>query len=111
MAVEEVPHELREAAEAVLAEFRAACADGASDGVWLADYEVLELRAKLTAGDLEVYLPRPLLEDLANLPPAARRQLLEDLRGIPARAQAGAGTHWLLREQGKARALSRRPFA
>lgn len=111
MSSEEVPRELREVAETVLSEFHAACGDSAAESVWLAEYEVLELRVELGGAGIEVYLPRPLLEDLVNLNLVMRKQVLDDLRGIPARAQDGEGARWLLREQGKARALARRPFA
>ncbi len=113
MSIDAVPRELREVAETALSEFRAACADGEAGLAWLGDYEVLELRAAqfTGAGDLEVYLPRPLLEDLGNLDLATRKQVLDELRGVPARARRGEGRHWLLREQGRARALGQRPFA
>jgi len=110
MSSEQVPRELREAADTVLSEFHTACGDSAAESVWLAEYEVLELRVDLGGEGIEVYLPRPLLEDLANLDLAMRKQVLADLRGIPARARNAEGTCWLLGEQGKARALPRRPF-
>lgn len=112
MGIDDVPSELRAAADAALSEFRAACADGSGTLGWLGDYEVLELRAPGFVGeqDLEVYMPRPLLEDLKNLGPAERKQVLEELRAIPGRALGGAGHRWVIGEQGRVRALERRPF-
>lgn len=108
----DIPPELRAIAQEILDELALACGvDDAWLG-WLADYEVLELHAPrwVEARDLEIYLPRPLVEDIANLALAERKHVLEDLRAIPARALAGETRFWLLREQGRAHPLGQRPF-
>lgn len=109
---DEIPSELRAIAQEILDELALACrVDDAWLG-WLAEYEVLELHAPrwVEAQDLEIYLPRPLVEDIANLDLAERKHVLEDLRVIPARARAGEPRFWLLREQGRAHPLEQRPF-
>jgi hypothetical protein len=107
-----VPSELRAIAQEICDELALACGiDNAWLG-WLDEYDVLELHAPLwgQAQDLEIYLPRPLLEDIANLDLGERKHVLEDLRAIPLRALNGESRFWLLRQQGRAHALAQRPF-
>lgn len=113
MGLAQVPLELRPVVRQLLAEFQVACATAEGEARWLPDYDVLELRApRHVAGhDLEVYLPRPLVEDLANLTLAERKRTLRPLRALPTRAAGAATAHWLLGEGGEARPLGRRPFA
>jgi hypothetical protein len=59
---------------------------------------------------LEAYFPRPLVEDLGSLTLAERKDALESLLGLPARAAAGEGDHWLLGEQSEVQLLEQRPF-
>jgi hypothetical protein len=109
---DDLPPELRAIAQEILDELALACGiDDAWSG-WLPDYEVLELHAPrwVEAQDLEIYLPRPLVEDIANLDLAERKQILEELRGIPERARGGESRFWLLRQQGRAYPLPQRPF-
>lgn len=109
---DDIPPELRAIAQEILDELALAC--GVDDAwlEWLAEYEVLELHAPrwVETQDLEIYLPRPLVEDIANLALAERKDVLEDLRAIPARTRAGETRFWLLREQGRAHPLAQRPF-
>jgi len=112
MALKRIPRELQSVARELLAEFQLACGIDRGEADWLVDYEILQLRApKYTRGRaLEAYLPRPLVEDLANLTLAERKDALESLRGLPARAAAGEGDHWLLGEEGEVQPLEQRPF-
>ena len=112
MSAEQIPDELQSVVRELAAEFQIACDTGDSEADWLDDYEVLQLRAPLhVAGrDLEVYLQRPLIEDLANLTLAERKRTLESLRALPGRALAADTAHWLLGEGGEARPLDGRPF-
>ena len=112
MAVEQVPDELQAVIRELAAEFQLACDTDDSEADWLSDYQVLQLRAPghVAGRDLEVYLQRPLIEDLANLGLAERKRALEPLRALPAHALAADTAHWLLGEGGEARALGSRPF-
>ena len=112
MAAEQIPCELQAVVRELAAEFQIACNTGESEADWLSAYQVLQLRApRHVAGrDLEIYLQRPLIEDLANLSLAERKRTLQSLRALPARARAADTAHWLLGEGGEARALVGRPF-
>ena len=112
MSLEDVPPELRGVADEIFAEFRLAAGIEGGAARWLSDYEVLELRAAgYVAGEaLEVYLPRPLIEDLAAVPIGRRKRVLAALRRLPRRAADEGRRHWLLGDAGEPRALRGRPF-